>query len=126
MGRATKNGERMRQIVATRVAVADIRMGGPNPLQGRPLAGRRPGWTSAPWVASPSGVVGRSRPAGVNSPICRGLLTLLLGAATPWAAVATAGTYYVDGSSPTCSPTGPGTEAQPYCTISQAINLRAQ
>jgi hypothetical protein len=29
--------------------------------------------------------------------------------------------YYVDNQSATCSPTGPGTEAQPYCTISAAV-----
>ena len=33
---------------------------------------------------------------------------------------ASAGTYYVDGSSPQCSPSGPGTQTQPYCTISAA------
>src|SRR5262249_23034876 len=32
-----------------------------------------------------------------------------------------AGTFYVDTSNPACSDEGPGTEAQPYCTISQAV-----
>ena len=32
-----------------------------------------------------------------------------------------AGTFYVDNSSGSCSDSGPGTEAQPYCTISAAI-----
>jgi len=32
--------------------------------------------------------------------------------------------YYVDGSNPACSSSGPGTEAQPYCTISAALNAR--
>ncbi len=31
------------------------------------------------------------------------------------------GTYYVDGSSATCSPTGPGTQANPFCTITAAL-----
>src|SRR5438094_1430398 len=30
-------------------------------------------------------------------------------------------TVYVDNTNPACSDTGPGTEAQPYCTISAAI-----
>ncbi|PYM08453.1 MAG: hypothetical protein DMD82_02460, partial [Candidatus Rokuibacteriota bacterium] len=34
------------------------------------------------------------------------------------------GTYYVDRSDPACSNTGPGTEAQPYCTISAAVGNR--
>src|SRR6185503_12216910 len=37
---------------------------------------------------------------------------------------ASAGTYYVDGSSLQCSPSGPGTPEQPYCTISAAIAAR--
>jgi len=37
------------------------------------------------------------------------------------AGTASAGTYYVDASSPQCSPTGPGTVSQPYCTISAAL-----
>src|SRR5207247_963506 len=32
-----------------------------------------------------------------------------------------AGTFYVDTSNPACSDLGPGTEAQPYCTISAAL-----
>jgi len=32
-----------------------------------------------------------------------------------------AATYYVDNGSASCSPSGPGTEAQPYCTIGAAI-----
>jgi parallel beta-helix repeat protein len=34
---------------------------------------------------------------------------------------ATAATFYVDNQSATCSNLGPGTEAQPYCTISAAV-----
>ena len=45
------------------------------------------------------------------------LLALLAGKAS-------AGTYYVDGSSPQCSSAGPGTPDQPYCTISAAIAAR--
>src|SRR6266571_1009497 len=33
-----------------------------------------------------------------------------------------AGTYYVDGSSPSCSKSGPGTATQPYCSITAATN----
>ena len=40
--------------------------------------------------------------------------------AHPLSAIA-AGTYYVDNSSGTCSASGPGTEAQPFCSISAAI-----
>ena len=36
-----------------------------------------------------------------------------------------AGTFYVDGSSPTCSPSGPGTEANPYCSITAALSAVA-
>src|SRR5689334_13129970 len=34
---------------------------------------------------------------------------------------ARAATFYVDNSSPSCSNAGPGTESQPYCTISAAV-----
>jgi len=44
-------------------------------------------------------------------------MLLLLG---PGAAIG-AGTFYVDNTSASCSSTGPGTEAQPYCTISAAV-----
>ena len=37
-------------------------------------------------------------------------------------ASASAQIYYVDQASASCSPTGPGTEAQPYCTITAALN----
>jgi parallel beta-helix repeat protein len=116
----------MRKIVATRVAGADTPIGGHNPLRGKPVTGRRTGMTSAALPALPSGAGGRSRPRRVRLPRCLGLLTLLLCGSTAKVMVAAAATYYVDGSSPTCSPTGPGTEAQPYCAISQAVNLRAQ
>jgi pectin methylesterase-like acyl-CoA thioesterase len=36
-----------------------------------------------------------------------------------------AGTYYVDGSNPSCSNTGPGTQGTPYCTISAAVAAQA-
>ena len=36
-------------------------------------------------------------------------------------AAAHAAVYYVDQSSPSCSSAGPGTEAQPYCTIAAAV-----
>src|SRR5437899_6105363 len=35
--------------------------------------------------------------------------------------LAAAGTFMVDGSTPSCSDTGPGSSAVPYCTISAAI-----
>jgi hypothetical protein len=35
-----------------------------------------------------------------------------------------AGTFYVQGSNPSCSNAGPGTEAVPYCTITAAANAR--
>ena len=50
-------------------------------------------------------------------------LTLGLLVLAPALATA-AGTFYVDGSSPNCSPNGPGTEANPYCTISAAVAAR--
>jgi parallel beta-helix repeat protein len=46
-------------------------------------------------------------------------LAAFLALAVP--AMAHAATYYVDNGSSSCSPSGPGTEAQPYCTISAAI-----
>src|SRR6185436_6156202 len=33
--------------------------------------------------------------------------------------------YYVDQASPSCSVSGPGTEAQPYCTISAALTAHS-
>src|SRR4029434_7709507 len=39
-----------------------------------------------------------------------------------WSSVAAAAVYYVDGSSGTCSRSRPGTPAQPYCTITAAMN----
>jgi parallel beta-helix repeat protein len=46
-------------------------------------------------------------------------LAAFLALAAP--AMAHAATYYVDNGSGSCSPSGPGTEAQPYCTISAAV-----
>ena len=34
------------------------------------------------------------------------------------------GTFYVDRANPDCSNSGPGTETQPYCTISSAVGAR--
>jgi hypothetical protein len=45
-------------------------------------------------------------------------LILVLAAVSPARA---AGTFYVDNSGSSCSDVGPGTEAQPYCTISAAV-----
>ena len=50
--------------------------------------------------------------------LVRAALGLLLLSAP---ATAAAQVYYVDQASPSCSSTGPGTEAQPYCTISAAL-----
>jgi hypothetical protein len=66
--------------------------------------------------------MGRSAGRAAGGPAA---LALALGLASFAPPPAAAATYYVDGSSPNCSPTGPGTEAQPYCTISDAVNLRA-
>lgn len=113
----------MRKVVAIRVADADRRIGGGNRLSPRLVADQGSASTGIRWSAT---TAGWRRSGGVLPPICVGLFTLLLAFLTPGVRVATAATYYVDASSPTCSPTGPGTEAQPYCTISQAVNLRAQ
>src|SRR5437867_5104557 len=48
-----------------------------------------------------------------------GALLTLLGRAA-----GAAGVYYVDNTSASCSNSGPGTEAQPYCTISAAVSAR--
>jgi len=58
---------------------------------------------------------GTRRHAGVVTPA----LLLLLGI-LPVSAVAQ--TYYVDAQCPTCSASGPGTEAEPYCTIMGAVS----
>src|SRR5438093_412704 len=55
--------------------------------------------------------------AGAVSLVLLAMLLALSGSAS-------AATYYVDGSSLQCSNAGPGTEAQPYCTISAAIAAR--
>jgi hypothetical protein len=41
-----------------------------------------------------------------------------------WGSTAGAATFYVDRASATCSNSGAGTEAQPYCTISSAVTAR--
>ena len=38
---------------------------------------------------------------------------------------AAAGVYYVDANSSSCSTAGPGTEAQPYCSITSAMNAHS-
>ncbi len=118
----------MGKLVATRVADVDFCFDGSNPLRDRPAAGRRLESIGIPSGITPLGTGSTRRPGGVRSPISLGFFTMLLGAATACfpIPVAAAGTYYVDASSPTCSPTGPGTEAQPYCSISAAVNSRAQ
>src|SRR4030095_16474766 len=60
----------------------------------------------------------RSPPPGAGPLAALVLLGLLAGTAA-------AGTYYVDISSPQCSPAGPGTLSQPYCPISAAVAGRA-
>ncbi len=52
-----------------------------------------------------------------------GFMLLLLFAVAP--SVSAAGVFYVNGSSPTCSASGPGTEANPYCSITAALNAVA-
>ena len=54
------------------------------------------------------------------------LLTWVAGLSQGVVPPALAATYYVDASSPSCSPSGPGTEFQPYCTITAAVNLRGK
>lgn len=113
----------MQKRVAARAADVTIRIGRRKPLRRMAAAIRR---SSSASISSPEGAA-VARPRGrVSPPSLPGLFTLLLAAAAGSSPVAAAGTYYVDGSSPACSPTGPGTEAQPYCTISDAVNVRAQ
>jgi hypothetical protein len=59
----------------------------------------------------------RAARGGTGPLVALVLLGLLAGRAT-------AGTYYVDGSSPQGSPSGPGTQAQPYSTIAAAVSAR--
>ena len=60
----------------------------------------------------------RLRPRAMTLPAVAtpALVLALLGCATP----AAAAVYYVDNANLTCSNAGPGTETQPYCTISAA------
>ncbi len=53
-----------------------------------------------------------------------GLVALALACASLSAEPASAATYYVDANSPTCSSAGPGTPANPYCTITAAVAAR--
>jgi len=62
-----------------------------------------------------------------RSPLAAGpalLATLVAGLVTWLGSPASAATYYVDRASTTCLNTGAGTEAQPYCTITAAVNAR--
>jgi PKD domain-containing protein/copper-binding protein NosD len=61
--------------------------------------------------------------AGVGPGLAR--LAIAAGLALSMVPCAWAGTYYVDASSPNCSPNGSGSEAQPYCTISEAVAKRS-
>ena len=63
---------------------------------------------------------GRTRSPGRSVPARRAGGALLLALLLP-ASTARATDYYVDASSPNCSSSGPGTELQPYCTISSAV-----
>ncbi|HKQ58076.1 MAG TPA: PKD domain-containing protein [Candidatus Eisenbacteria bacterium] len=75
--------------------------------------------STAPMGMSPNrGVNARSR-----LPVTA--LAVVLGLAAGLVPRAQAATFYVDAASPNCSPNGPGTEAQPYCTIQDAVNRRA-
>jgi hypothetical protein len=47
---------------------------------------------------------------------------LLAALSSAWTATAGAAVYYVDESNGACSSSGPGTESQPYCTITSAMN----
>ncbi|GAB3255550.1 hypothetical protein GCM10027425_15680 [Alteromonas gracilis] len=47
----------------------------------------------------------------------------IVSAALVAAPAVAAGTWYVDGSSPTCAAAGPGTQEAPFCTVSAAVRL---
>ncbi len=51
-------------------------------------------------------------------------LAIMFALATTLISSAGAATFYVDNQSPTCSAVGPGTESQPYCTITAAVAAR--
>ncbi len=66
----------------------------------------------------------RRLPAGTGSPPPYRPWRLAAAATIAWltlAGPARAADYYVDREHPSCSPSGPGTEAQPYCTIGAAV-----
>jgi parallel beta-helix repeat protein len=68
-------------------------------------------------------VVERARTDGVGS---RRRLAGVFGLVLSMAAVPSlAADFYVDGANPSCSDSGPGSSAVPYCTISQAASARA-
>jgi len=57
--------------------------------------------------------------------VLRAALAALVIAGAAAAPADAAGTYYVDGTNPACSNSGPGTLATPYCTIGAAVAARA-
>src|SRR6185369_15641397 len=65
-----------------------------------------------------------TRPARASRPRAPWLIAACLGVGLigSWSSPASAATYYVDPSIGTCSNSGAGTEAQPYCTITAALN----
>src|SRR5207247_8117620 len=83
--------------------------------------GSVPSMPTTPAVNSTSPNRGRRHSSPLGG--CGFLLALVTAFGWPTVCLAS-GTFYVDGSSPSCSATGPGTEAQPYCTISAAVTAR--
>lgn len=92
----------------------------------RQLPELRPRDTAEPPVRPIAAVAGR-RPREAARAHRRGVSAAplaMLVCGVLLAGTASAATYYVDTASPQCSPAGPGTEAQPYCTISAAVAAR--
>src|SRR5438093_2902911 len=58
---------------------------------------------------------------GLVRSIGRSMAALLLTAASGALSTAGAADFFVNNATGTCSPTGPGTQAQPYCSISAAL-----
>ena len=83
--------------------------------------GSVPSMPTTPAVNSTSPNRGRRHSSLLGG--CGFLLALVTAFGWPTVCLAS-GTFYVDGSSPSCSATGPGTEGQPYCTISAALTAR--
>ncbi|MEO6463771.1 MAG: right-handed parallel beta-helix repeat-containing protein, partial [Candidatus Eisenbacteria bacterium] len=106
------------QLDAEAHAIAGVMRTATAPSRPRPLDG-----TSRDTLANGDDLMPQSKLRFGSTLVFAGLV--VAAAAGEPAPAGAAGTYFVDGSNPACSNSGPGTSVVPYCTITAALAAEA-